>query len=328
MKKSRFLFAIPFLLFSCSNGASLNAKREKLKSAQQPNEEIKKLILESESKTNDIINVEKNAIYSPLTDAAVNLIGKAYEGDESALTQYKTLSEMFNVEVDKFFYESNALVAAETIDDDLEKKLNNNYISTFEGSPSQISKYVSKIYGDDCDFGETEFLDLNILSFKDSFSTPLEKSKKDIFHGTAEVNTTFYLRKSESSIVDNDVYTAATMTIYHTTLTIIMAKEGHSLKEINANNIYNLSSEKTGIVEFEIPQFSVNSQICYNVDDPIYQVNQFEFTKEGVKGKSVAAKGPTAADPSFEFKFTVDHPFIFASCYQGIPLMVGSVNNL
>ncbi len=95
----------------------------------------------------------------------------------------------------------------------------------------------------------------------------------------------------------------------------MMAKEGHSLKEINANDIYNLSNEKTGRVEFEIPQFGVDSQICYNMDDPTYQFNQFEFTKHGIKGKSVAAKGPTATDPSVDFEFVVDRPFIFASCY-------------
>lgn len=275
-------------------------------------------------------NTNDNWAFSPLSYASTKLSQQAYRGDESAAKRYKKLSDGANYSCgDYFSIESNSLVAVRKFEDGIEKMLNENSISTFSGSPKEISKYAADLFGDKA-FDTQDHLFANVMKFHDNFVKPLKRVKSSIFHGSSTANTTdYYELNSISKGFLNEEYFFGYLNIRETSMLIFMPLEKKLTDySINILSTFNESDDK--YIRCSMPEWKTKYSVAVHDDNnsTIYQTNEFEFTKNGIKGKSTSKSGPTGMGDEPDIDITIDRPFYYGVYANNIPLMIGANYNL
>lgn len=274
-----------------------------------------------------------NFLYSPLSHFFVHQIGCYFDG-VSGLESVKQLASKTNVECDKNFAFSCLPSVASTfdLDDEVIKELNDNYVSTFVGTVSELKNSLKSFYKRDIPISNSGKYFLSEINIEDYPYTPFQDKGKGPFYGEKEYTAIYFSGKGINSYKETDEYQMFDVSIYKTVLRILLPKENYHTKDVKLCLLNQTIDEQRGI-EFTIPAFSIEqsidlSQLSNGHEGFVQQTNTFELNRYGVKASSFTMKGPTSTAPIDTVMIRVDRPFLFSLSYMSVPLFYGLVNYL
>ena len=288
-------------------------------------------------KNEEIVRIKgTNFLYSPLSHYCVYQLDKFFK-DLSNLSELKEFATNANVDNGKTLPFSfsclPAVASTDSLDDQVVKTLNSNYVSTFEGSIKQLNNSLSSFYGRKINLTNNGRFLMSEVNVDSRFPAPLKSAGTDKFYGDKEYtakyvdgeNNNYYLETSDYYLFDVDINAV--------TMRILLPKENKSIGDFEFALLNQTISQKVGI-EYTLPEFSLKNSLdltratSSGDSDITYQNNIFEFNRYGVKASSFTIKGPTSSKDIEGVKIKVNRSFLFSLNYQEMPIFYGEVDSL